>query len=298
MIDAGEPGRGHRVNLLNTDSVHLFREIGVGYYAGAAPITGASDPNINGLKDFITQDFGSSATGPFVLGVVYTDANHNGAYDPGEGLAGVTVSPDSGDFFAVTSTSGGYAFPVATSGSLLVTLSGAPIWTSAQASFGLSGQNVKVDFAVPPAPKATPTKLALGFNFKPAGKDTLKLVASVANVTLPADLTGLAVTVVVGEVTRTLTLDATGKAVLGDAKVVVRRGKGFAPQKVTLTLKGSDFTTATPFTAEAMDGTVAAKNVRTPLSGSVDLGTGPVSFSVAVKYTAKPAKSGTAALTK
>jgi uncharacterized protein YkwD len=298
MVDAGEPGRGHRVNLLNTDTVHLYREVGVGYYSGATPIAGASDPNLDGLKDFLTQDFGSSATGPFVLGVVYTDTNHNGVYDPGEGLAGVTVAPDSGGWFAVTGTAGGFAFPVGTSGSITVTASGGPMWESMSAPVVLSGANAKVDFVVPPAPTATPHVLNLGLNFRPAGNDTMKLVAAVANVTLPADLTGLQVTVVVGEITRTLTLDATGKAAAGDAKVTVKRGKGYGPDKVTLVVKGTDFTAPTPFTAEGMDGTASAKNLRVPISGSIDLGSGPVAFSVAVKYNAKAGRSGTAVLTK
>lgn len=298
MVDAGEPGRGHRVNLLNTDGVHVFREVGVGYFSGATPIAGASDPNLNGLRDFITQDFGTTATGPFVLGVVYTDANHNGLYDPGEGLAGVTVAPDVGNFFSVTGTAGGFAFPVGTSGTLTVTASGGPLSAPMNSQVVLSGVNAKTDFVVPPKPVATPSALSIGFNFKPAGNDKLKLVATVANVTLPADLTGTQVTIVVGEVTRTLTLDVNGKAASGDARVVVKRGKAFAPQKVTLTVKGSDFTGVTPFIAEGMDGVAAAKNLRTPIAGSIDLGTGPVAFSAAVKYNAKAGKSGTAALTK
>src|SRR5439155_266844 len=97
-------------------------------------------------KDFITQDFGSNATGPFVLGVVYNDANHNNFYDQGEGLAGVTVKPDSGSFFAVTGTAGGFAFPVGTSGTLMVTASGGGLASPVTMQVTLTGVNVKVDF--------------------------------------------------------------------------------------------------------------------------------------------------------
>jgi hypothetical protein len=299
MIDLNYPGRGHRVNLLGTDPAGpQFREVGIGHYAGAVGITGAPEPYLNGLKDFLTEDFGTRAVGPFVLGVVYMDTDHDGFYDPGEGLAGVSVAPDSGDFFAVTGAAGGFAFPVGTGGTINVTASGGALTEPMQTQIVLTGVNAKADFVVPPPPKVTPKVLNLGFNFRPAKADTLKLVANVANVELPADLTGLSVTVTLGRVTRTFVLDAAGKATSGDARVVVKRGKGFAPHKVTFTLKGSDITGTTPFTAEGMDGLTAAKNVIVPLAGSIDLGTGPVALAANVKYNAKVAKNGSAVLKK
>jgi len=146
MRDPNYPGRGHRVNLLDIGSSTVFREIGVGYVSNAVPISGSATPGVNGLKDFITQDFGTNATGPFVLGVVYDDANANGAYDPGEGLDGVTVMPDSGSFYAVTGAAGGYAFPVAASGAIEVTASGGVLPTPVRTHVVLTGVNVKVDF--------------------------------------------------------------------------------------------------------------------------------------------------------
>ena len=85
---------GHRRNVLTSS----YTEVGVGVrgvlYAGR-----------------ITQDFGSPARS-YILGVAYTDSNGNGMYDPGEGLSGVTVRPDSGNWYAITSLSGGFAIPV------------------------------------------------------------------------------------------------------------------------------------------------------------------------------------------
>ncbi|HYF49172.1 MAG TPA: CAP domain-containing protein [Planctomycetota bacterium] len=139
MIDAGVPGRGHRINLLDIRSGSFFREVGIGVFDGASP-------NGMGFKNFLTQDFGTQSVGPFVVGVVYNDANKNGFYDIGEGLAGVNVSPDTGTHFAVTSTSGGYAFPVATSGSITITASGGPLTSAVTQTVALAGSNVKVDF--------------------------------------------------------------------------------------------------------------------------------------------------------
>ena len=138
MVDAAMPGRGHRVNLLDIRKDDVFQEVGVGYFHGPAP-------NTHDYADFITQDFGTSTQGPFVLGVVYDDKNKNDVYDSGEGISGVTVTCDSGNFFAVTSTSGGYAIPVAKTGTITLTFSGGPLALSVAKTITLAGTNVKVD---------------------------------------------------------------------------------------------------------------------------------------------------------
>lgn len=141
MVDAGIPGRGHRVNLLDirpaSQNAFVFREIGIGWKRGFAN---------NREKSLLTQDFGRSGTGPFLLGVVYVDTNGNGFYDTGEGLSGVTVAPDTGGFRALTADAGGFAFPVGTSGTIMVTASGGALPAAVQGRVALSGQNVKVDF--------------------------------------------------------------------------------------------------------------------------------------------------------
>jgi len=150
MVDANVAGRGHRVNLLDIFSEPPdppYQEIGIGYYSGA-------NPDASGFKDFLTQDFGTGTsapagtTGPFLLGVVYKDTNGNNFYDIGEGVSGVTITPDSGAFFAVSSTSGGYAFPVASSGTLTVTASGGPLTSNIVKTVTLTGSNIKLDFLV------------------------------------------------------------------------------------------------------------------------------------------------------
>jgi hypothetical protein len=59
----------------------------------------------------------------FLVGTVWQDVNSNGAYDSGEGLANVTVTPDQGSYYAVTAAGGGYAIPV-DAGSYQVTFQG------------------------------------------------------------------------------------------------------------------------------------------------------------------------------
>ena len=60
----------------------------------------------------------------FLVGTVWEDLNSNGRYDGGEGYPGVTVTPDLGVYYAVTSPGGGYAIPITAAGTYQVTFSG------------------------------------------------------------------------------------------------------------------------------------------------------------------------------
>ncbi len=145
MVDSGTPGRPHRVNLLDLLNSYpcgsppcVYTEIGIGYY-GAGPTNG------DGLNSLITEDFGATSVGPFLLGVVYNDVNRNSFYDIGEGVGGVTITTSEGGYYAVSSSSGGYAIPVGASGTITVTASGlgfGPITKTVT----LNGANVKLDF--------------------------------------------------------------------------------------------------------------------------------------------------------
>lgn len=196
MVDKNYPGRGHRVNLLSTAQFTDWREIGVGYYKGATPIVGSSQAGVNGLKDFITEDFGRASAGPFAVGVIYTDSNNNNFYDIGEGMSGVTITPDTGGFFAVTGTAGGFAFPVGTSGTITLTASGGGLAGPIMKQVTLTGENVKVDFlasaGAPVAPTITSALTASGtvnsnFTYTIAANGTQPIAFSTS--ALPAGLT-------------------------------------------------------------------------------------------------------------
>ncbi|MBI3414494.1 MAG: hypothetical protein HY043_04100 [Verrucomicrobia bacterium] len=139
FVDEDIPGRGHRENLMRG----AFREIGIGVKTGVFSTQGF---DLNTVM--ATQDFGTTGAnpGPLLIGVVYRDANGDGAYSVGEGVAGVTVTPASGTFYALTSTSGGYAIPVGrTSGTLQVTFSGGTLGAPVTRTVTLSQQNLKLD---------------------------------------------------------------------------------------------------------------------------------------------------------
>ena len=143
IIDANVPGRAHRKNLLGLLPGFLrFREIGAGLHSGAKR-------NGQGLKDFLVEDFGSTAEGPFVLGVVYRDRNRNKFYDPGEGMAGITIKPERGQGFAVTGKAGGYAFPVEPgTGKLVIKASGRGLTKELTREIEIDQDNIKVDFRI------------------------------------------------------------------------------------------------------------------------------------------------------
>ncbi len=128
---------GHRHNIMNfATGDQVWNEVGI----GALPRVG--NTKVGPL--IVTQDY--SRTGkPILLGVVYKDKNNNGFYDIGEGVSGVTITPSRGNYYAVSSTSGGYAIPMdGVTGSVTITASGNGINEVKQAS--ISSANVKVDF--------------------------------------------------------------------------------------------------------------------------------------------------------
>jgi uncharacterized protein YkwD len=126
---------GHRRNIMNFDG-EVYREIGVGITQHSGSYA-------------ITEDFGNRGIN-FIVGVVYKDNNNNGFYDMGEGLPGVTITPSKGTYYAVTSSSGGYAIPVQdVTGSVTVEASGGGLGAIVTKNISLSGENVKVDFTSP-----------------------------------------------------------------------------------------------------------------------------------------------------
>lgn len=142
LVDWGNPDLGHRKALLDLDGPQ--RDIGIS-------IVEMSGPNMVGPL-IVTQDFGwpQDESKRYVLGVVYHDLNGNAFYDPGEGIAGFSVVPNSGDTFAVTSMSGGYAIPFPkAAGAVKVQVQTPDGKALDQKDTALAGDNVKVDFILP-----------------------------------------------------------------------------------------------------------------------------------------------------
>ncbi|WZO96812.1 CAP domain-containing protein [Isosphaeraceae bacterium EP7] len=143
LIDWGVDSKGHRNNLLQTNSSdQSFDEIGLG-------IVKSNKPGFGPLV--VTQDMArSTGDKSQVLGVVYDDKNGNNFYTPGEGASDVTIQAKNVSTGKVSQVqtwdSGGYQIPLdpgtyqvsATDGSKLI----------GSQSVNIQSSNVKVDFRI------------------------------------------------------------------------------------------------------------------------------------------------------
>jgi hypothetical protein len=137
--------------------------------------------------------------------------------------------------------------------------------------------------------------LAFALKYAEGAADRLTLRGVVPPVGVPDSIEGRSVTVTVGSLARTVTLDAKGRGTSDDTVVTVKRGKPGKPATITLTVKG-DFSAA--LAPLGMDGSADAKKLRVPIGGSIDLGAGPVTIEGAVLFNATAGAGGSARLTR
>lgn len=128
---------GHRENIMNPD----YREVGLSVIAD-------TDPQTQLGPLVITQNFGNRFNfgNPWLLGVVFDDADNDDFYDAGEGLGNVTVKiTGSGQTFTTsTFTAGGYQLQVP-NGDYTVEFSGGGLDAPIQKTVTVGNENVKVD---------------------------------------------------------------------------------------------------------------------------------------------------------
>ncbi len=139
-VNGGVPGRGHRVNLMNGGA----NEVGLGL--GEKTSTSG---NTNIISHIVTQDFANAGKTSFLCGVAFNDTNRDDFYQPGEELAGVTITAtrttDNAVFTTNTWGSGGYSLALAP-GTYAVTAAGANVGSPAQQMVTITNQNVESDF--------------------------------------------------------------------------------------------------------------------------------------------------------
>ena len=157
-----QTGRGHRQAIMSIDGdytnvgIAAVQELLSGTGVGPWVVTGNYAEASTAHADHHNR---------FLVGTVWEDLDEDGLYDPGEGVADVTVLPSRGPWFAVTSAGGGYALPVLEPGPVTVEFSGAgvPVWT-AHATVG--DESVLVDYdltaVVVPEPRGAAPALAAG----------------------------------------------------------------------------------------------------------------------------------------
>lgn len=147
---------GHRNNLMNP----AFREIGIG-------ILRDDDAQTEVGPLVVTQNFRrGQAAEPYLLGVVFNDADGNGRYDAGEGLGGLPVRMHGtgGEFATQTMSAGGYQLHVPDGTyQVAVALPGVrePM---VEDQVIVAGENVKVDFGLVSYEPRTPDTPSPGQN--------------------------------------------------------------------------------------------------------------------------------------
>jgi len=128
----------HRLAIMSVD--YDFTNVGI---AGIFE----QDPRTSVGRYVVSQNFCHAVSdrndhfNAFVVGTVWRDRNGNDRYDPGEGIEGVSVVPSLGDYYAVTSRGGGYAFPITHRGRLRVQFAGAGL---AEANYDVTAAGVSV----------------------------------------------------------------------------------------------------------------------------------------------------------
>ena len=138
---------GHRQNIMQP----AFREAGFS-------VIPESDAGTNVGPLVVTQDFGSryGQGNPYLLGVVYRDADQDSTYSAGEGLGGVSVHVDGAlDFEVSTMAAGGWQVQVPP-GTYSVTFSGVGLGgASTVTNVSVADDNTKVDHRESPGPTGT-----------------------------------------------------------------------------------------------------------------------------------------------
>ena len=145
--DSGmQTGRGHRISIMSIDAD--YSSVGL----AAIPASGTS---ISVGPLVITENFAvADTTKPdhfkrFFVGTVWADRNHNHIYDPGEGMAGIRVDLDRGNYFATTGQAGGYAVPIFQTGAYQVVFRNVDKTVLGQKSVVAAGTSVLVDLKYP-----------------------------------------------------------------------------------------------------------------------------------------------------
>jgi hypothetical protein len=136
--DDGVPDLGHRRHLLALDALFQNQnQVGIGIVQDGS----------GAYRNYYTIDTAASNDPrPILTGVVYNDANHNGRYDVGEGVGGVTVSVF-GVGAVTTWDSGGYSFPL-DAGTYTVTASGGGLTAPIAQTVTVGSVNYRLNFVV------------------------------------------------------------------------------------------------------------------------------------------------------
>ncbi len=138
-----QPGRGHRQALQSLDA--NYTNVGIASILETDSSTSVG-PWVTTGNFATAQTNNPNHYNRFLVGTVWEDQNNNELYDPGEGISDVTVMPDNGIYFAITSESGGYAIPITQAGSYQVNFSGSELGQNINRTVIINESSVLLDY--------------------------------------------------------------------------------------------------------------------------------------------------------
>jgi hypothetical protein len=144
---------GHRYAIMSISG--NYTNVGIAVVSDSDPGTQVGPQVITGNFCYANSGFADHHN-RFIVGTVWEDANSNHQYDPGEGLAGVTVMPDKGSYFAVTGNSGGYSIPILANDTYTVTFSGGDLSEALSRTVTVGSSSVLLDLEYDSASSNTP----------------------------------------------------------------------------------------------------------------------------------------------
>jgi hypothetical protein len=119
-----QDGRGHRIAIMAVN--YDYTNVGIAAVPESNANTAIGPLVVTGnycqARENSVDHFNR-----FIVGTVWRDQNSNSRYDPGEGLPNILITPNQGQYFAITAAGGGYAIPITTSGAYQITFSGSGI---------------------------------------------------------------------------------------------------------------------------------------------------------------------------
>ncbi|MBE9562212.1 MAG: hypothetical protein IMF12_05040 [Proteobacteria bacterium] len=139
-----QSSRGHRSAIMSLDGV--YSNIGI-----AAIPENDSNTKIGPLVT--TGNYTQAQTSEanhfnlFIVGTVWKDTNENARYDSGEGYGNITITPNRGNYYSVTSVSGGYAIPITEYGQYQITFSGSSVNTVTK-TVTIENDSILLDYLV------------------------------------------------------------------------------------------------------------------------------------------------------
>ena len=119
-----QPKRGHRLAVMSLDGD--YTNVGIAAVPESDSATDVGPLVVTG-NYCRANPSAYKHYNRFLVGTVWSDKDGDQFFDPGEGIGDVTVMPDHGPYYAVTSIAGGYALPITAPGTYEITFSGAAL---------------------------------------------------------------------------------------------------------------------------------------------------------------------------